>query len=134
MRLENIQNMSKYYRNQPKNVENPANWTKNIKKVRKTGTKLYPYIAWHCLKKIINVHFSTSRPQSYAKNFIWQLSLKIVILLLTTLPHKEFFGPLNWPKVTKGSWQGVVAKPELKTNNYQRLKESIPATISYSLW
>ena len=28
--------------------------------------------------------------------------------LLTTLPHKEFFGPLNWPKVTKGSWQGAL--------------------------
>ena len=66
-----------------------------------TGSKLYPYITWHCLKKIIKVNFSTSTPQSNAKNFIWQLSLKILILLLTTLPHKEFNGPLTWPKVAK---------------------------------
>ena len=35
MRLENVQNSPKNNQNGPKNVENQANWPKNIQKVRK---------------------------------------------------------------------------------------------------
>ena len=50
---------------------------------------------------LAKINFSTSRPHSNAKNFICQLFLKILILLLTTLPHKEFSGPLTWSKVAE---------------------------------